>query len=171
MIEEDDEASVSYSLKYLKLVIKESLRLHPPGPVLPRASIEEQVINGYTIPAGAMVMVNNWAMQRDPRYWKDPERFEPERFETEDLNFIAGDCKYTPFGIGRRMCLGLTAVESALIQILYNFDWKLPKGLRAEDLGMTEMMDSQLQENNIYLWLSLHTNRSYTGRDGAKILY
>ncbi|KAL1555526.1 premnaspirodiene oxygenase-like [Salvia divinorum] len=131
-----------YDLKYLKLVIKESLRLHPPGPMLPRASIEEQVINGYTIPVGAMVMVNNWAMQRDPSYWKDPERFEPERFETEDLNFVAGDCKYSPFGIGRRMCPGLTfglaAVESALIQLLYNFDWKLPAGLRAQDLDMTE---------------------------------
>ncbi|KAG6404833.1 hypothetical protein SASPL_132409 [Salvia splendens] len=130
------------NLIYLKLVIKETLRLHPPAPMLPRACNEEHVINGYTIPAGSMVMVNIWAMQRDPEHWENAERFEPERFETEDLNFVGGDFKYLPFGFGRRMCPGLTfglaSAESALVQLLYNFDWKLPENVRAEDLDMAE---------------------------------
>ncbi|KAL1555529.1 premnaspirodiene oxygenase-like [Salvia divinorum] len=130
------------NMKYLKLVIKETLRLHPPAPMLPRACIDEHVIDGYTIPAGSMVMVNIWAMQRDPMYWKDPERFEPERFETEDLSFLGSDLKYMPFGVGRRICpgttFGLAAVESPLAQLLYHFDWNLPEGVRAEDLDMIE---------------------------------
>ncbi|XP_047944944.1 premnaspirodiene oxygenase-like [Salvia hispanica] len=129
-------------LKYLNLVIKETLRLHPAILMLPRSCNEEQLINGYTIPAGSMVMVNIWAMHRDPRYWKDPERFNPERFESGNLNFIGGDFKYLPFGFGRRMCpglaFGLANVEVALVQLLYNFDWKLPEGVRAEDLDMIE---------------------------------
>ncbi|XP_042009925.1 premnaspirodiene oxygenase-like [Salvia splendens] len=138
-IEQND---VVYDLKYLKLVIKETLRLHPPVPMLPRSCNKEHVINGCTIPAGSMVLVNIWAMQRDPSYWENPERFEPERFETEDLNFVGGDFKYSPFGIGRRICpgptFGLAAVESALAQLLYNFDWELPRGVNPENLDMTE---------------------------------
>ena len=129
-------------LKYLNLVIKETLRLHPAIPMLPRSCNEEQLINGYTIPAGSMVMVNIWAMHRNPRYWKDPEWFNPERFENGNLNFVGGDFKYLPFGFGRRMCpglaFGLANVEAALVQLLYNFDWKLPEGVRAEDLDMIE---------------------------------
>ncbi|XP_042010512.1 premnaspirodiene oxygenase-like [Salvia splendens] len=109
-------------LKYLKLVIKETLRLHPPAPMLPKACNKEHVINGYTIQAGSMVMVNIWAKQRDPRYWKDSEMFNPERFESEDLNFVGSDFKYLPFGFGRSMCPGLTfglaSAESALVQLL-----------------------------------------------------
>ena len=130
------------NLKYLKLVIKETMRLHPPAPIVLRACKEEQVINGYTIPAGEKVLVNIWAMHRNPRYWKDPEWFNPERFENGNLNFVGGDFKYLPFGFGRRMCpglaFGLANVEAALVQLLYNFDWKLPEGVRAEDLDMIE---------------------------------
>ncbi|KAL1560790.1 premnaspirodiene oxygenase-like [Salvia divinorum] len=138
-VEQNDTA---YNLKYLKLVIKETLRLHPPGPILPRACNEEQVINGYTIPAGEKVLVNIWAMHRDPRYWKDPDKFEPERFENQSVDFVGGDYQFLPFGTGKRMCPGITfglaTVESALAQLLYNFDWKLPEGVGAEDLDMTE---------------------------------
>ncbi|KAG6404817.1 hypothetical protein SASPL_132395 [Salvia splendens] len=138
-IEQNDAV---HDMKYLKLVIKETLRLHPPAPMLPRACIDEHVIDGYTIPAGSMVMVNIWAMQRDLRYWKDPETFEPERFENEELSFVGSDFKYLPFGIGRRICpgtsFGLAAMESALAQLLYHFDWKLPEGVKAEDFDMTE---------------------------------
>lgn len=137
-----EQNNVVYNMKYLRLVIKEILRLHPPGPMLPRSSNKEQLIDGYTIPAGAMVLVNVWAMQRDPKYWKDPEKFEPERFEDRAVDFTGGDFEYLPFGTGKRMCPGMTfglaTVESALAQMLYHFDWKLPEGVRAEDLDMTE---------------------------------
>ncbi|KAL3645871.1 hypothetical protein CASFOL_011051 [Castilleja foliolosa] len=130
-------------LKYLKLVIKESLRLHPPLPILPRASREERVINGYTIPAKTRVMVNNWAMQRDPKYWKNPESFEPERFESQQgPEFVGADFQYLPFGAGKRMCPGMTfglaSTELPLAQLLYSFDWKLPDGVKGQDLDMIE---------------------------------
>ncbi|XP_041992634.1 premnaspirodiene oxygenase-like [Salvia splendens] len=137
-----EQTNVVYSLKYLKLVIKETMRLHPPVPIVFRACKEEQVINGYTIPAGEKVLVNIWAMHRDPRYWEDPEMFKPERFENQSLDFVGGDYHFLPFGAGKRMCPGMTfglaTIEFALSHLLYNFDWKLPEGLRGEDLDMTE---------------------------------
>ncbi|XP_057810420.1 premnaspirodiene oxygenase-like [Salvia miltiorrhiza] len=137
-----EQNDVVHKLKYLKLVIKESLRLHPPVPMLPRASREACKVKGYTIPADVRVMVNIWAMHRDPNFWKDPERFEPERFENDGVDFTGGDFQYLPFGSGRRMCpgimFGLATVELALAQLLYNFDWKLPEGVRVEDLDMIE---------------------------------
>ncbi|KAL1560785.1 premnaspirodiene oxygenase-like [Salvia divinorum] len=137
-----EQDHVVHNLKYLKLVIKETLRLHPTFPMVSRASKEEQMINGYIIPAGEWVIVNIWAMHRDPRYWKDPEMFKPERFENQSLDFVDGDCHFLPFGAGKRMCPGITFglanVEFILSQLLYNFDWGLPEGVRGEDLDMTE---------------------------------
>ncbi|CAN1167122.1 Desmethyl-deoxy-podophyllotoxin synthase [Linum perenne] len=69
-------------LKYLDMIISEGLRLHPPGPLLlPRENVEAvELSNGYEIPAKSKVIVNAWAISRDPRYWKEPEKFYPERF-------------------------------------------------------------------------------------------
>ena len=88
MKENNKQSEVVYNLKYLKSVIKEILRLHPPAPFIPRTCDEEHVINGYTIPVGTIVLVNNWAMHRDPNYCRDPEMFEPERFENLDVDFL-----------------------------------------------------------------------------------
>ncbi|KAK6116880.1 hypothetical protein DH2020_049371 [Rehmannia glutinosa] len=138
IIEENDVQK----LKYLKLVIKETLRLHPPIPIILRASREEGEINGYTIPAKTKVFVNIWGMQRDPKYWTNPEDFEPERFENQALDFVGGDFEYIPFGTGKRMCPGMTfglaSVELPLAQLLYSFDWKLPDGGKPESLDMIE---------------------------------
>ncbi|XP_047941656.1 premnaspirodiene oxygenase-like [Salvia hispanica] len=136
------QSDIVHNLKYLKLVIKETMRLHPAFPMVSRASKEEQMINGYTIPAGEWVVVNIWGMHRDPRYWKDPEMFKPERFEDQSLDFVDGECHFLPFGAGKRMCPGITFglanVEFTLAQLLYNFDWGLPEGVRSVDLDMTE---------------------------------
>ncbi|KAK6129777.1 hypothetical protein DH2020_036484 [Rehmannia glutinosa] len=138
IIEENDVQK----LKYLKLVIKETLRLHPPAPIIFRASREEREINGYTIPAKIRVLVNVWGMQRDPKYWTNPGNFEPERFENQALDFVGGDFQYIPFGSGSRMCPGMTFglanIELPLAQLLYSFNWKLPDGVKAEDLEMIE---------------------------------
>ncbi|KAH6838124.1 hypothetical protein C2S53_001215 [Perilla frutescens var. hirtella] len=130
-------------LKYLKLVIKETLRRHPPAPLLlPRESRERCEINGFEIPAGTRVLVNVWAMGRDPEYWEDPESFKPERFVEKAVDFKGNSYEYIPFGAGRKMCPGITFglanVEMPLAMFLYYFDWILPHGIKPEDLDMTE---------------------------------
>ncbi|XP_027159518.1 premnaspirodiene oxygenase-like [Coffea eugenioides] len=132
-------------LKYLKSVIKETLRLHPPVPLLvPRECRQETEIDGYIIPIKTRVIVNAWAIGRDPEYWDDPESFKPERFEDSSVDFSGCHFQYVPFGAGRRICpgisFGLANVELPLALLLYHFDWKLPNGLKPNDLDMTETM-------------------------------
>nr|AGN04218.1 cytochrome P450 [Salvia miltiorrhiza] len=130
-------------LKYLKLIIKETLRLHPPLPFLvPRINAERCEINGYEIPAKTTVIVNAWALGRDPKYWKDADKFIPERFEESSHDFKGNNLEYLPFGAGRRMCpgmsFGLANIELPLAMLLYHFDWKMPKGIQNKDLDMAE---------------------------------
>ncbi|XP_047973495.1 premnaspirodiene oxygenase-like [Salvia hispanica] len=138
-IEEED----IQKMKYLKLVIMESHRLHPQGSIIPRLSRESCQINGYTIPAKVKVLVNAWAIQRDPKYWTDPESFKPERFLNQPtLDFAGNDTRYMPFGSGKRVCPGIAfgsaSVALPLAQLLHDFNWKLPRGVDAQALNMTE---------------------------------
>ena len=130
-------------LKYLKSVVKETLRLHPPAPlILPRECAQACEINGFHIPVKTKVFINVWAIARDPNYWSEPERFYPERFIDSSIDFKGCNFEYIPFGAGRRICpgstFGLKNVELALAFLLYHFDWKLPNGMKNEDLDMTE---------------------------------
>ncbi|AET00674.1 putative premnaspirodiene oxygenase [Medicago truncatula] len=132
-----------HQLIYLKSVIKETMRLHPSIPLLiPRESTKPCQINRYDIPAKTRVIVNAWAIGRDPRYWVDAKSFKPERFLNSRIDFKGTDFEYIPFGAGRRMCLGiafaLPNIELPLAQLLYHFDWKLPNGMKNEELDMTE---------------------------------
>ena len=127
------------NLRYLKLVIKEALRLHPPAPLLvPRESIEACELDGYTIPAKSRVIINAFAIGRDPRYWDDAEEFKPERFEEGTVDFTGSSYEFLPFGSGRRMCpgfnYGLASMELALVGMLYHFDWSLPEGVEEVDM-------------------------------------
>ncbi|CAL5041763.1 unnamed protein product [Urochloa decumbens] len=129
--------------KYMHLVIKETLRLHPPAPLLfPRECRSECQVLGFTVPKDAMVLVNAWAISRDPKHWDMPEEFVPERFENSKIDFKGTDFEYTPFGAGRRMCPGIAFafvnMELILASLLYHFDWELPCGMEAADLDMTE---------------------------------
>ncbi|GJS92637.1 premnaspirodiene oxygenase-like protein [Tanacetum coccineum] len=90
-------------LVFLKLIVKETLRIHPPTPLLlPRESRERCKINGYDIPAKSKVIVNAWAIGRDPMWWKDPEKFHPERFLNSSTDYRGLHFEYIPFGAGRR---------------------------------------------------------------------
>ncbi|XP_062201102.1 dolabradiene monooxygenase-like [Phragmites australis] len=138
---EDDIAGEE--LSYLKLVVKETLRLHTPAPLLlPRQCRETCQIMGYDIPKGTAVFVNVWAICRDPKYWDDAEEFKPERFENSNLDYKGTNFEYLPFGAGRRMCpgvnLGLANIELALASLLYHFDWKLPDGMKPKDVDVWE---------------------------------
>ncbi|CAN6299285.1 unnamed protein product [Urochloa humidicola] len=138
-ITEDDVAG----LNYLKLVIKEALRLHCPLPlVLPRKCRETCKVMGYDIPKGTSVFINVWAICRDPKYWDDVEEFKPERFEKSSMDYKGTNYEFLPFGSGRRMCpganLGLANVELALASLLYHFDWKLPDGMEPKNVDVEE---------------------------------
>jgi len=137
-----DENSIN-ELKYLKLIVKETLRLHPPSPLLlPRECGQTCEIHGYNIPAKSKVIVNAWAIGRDPKYWTEPERFYPERFIDSTIDYKGTNFEYIPFGAGRRICPGTTfasrVMELALAMLLYHFDWKLPSGMKGEELDMSE---------------------------------
>ncbi|KAJ4792488.1 Cytochrome P450 [Rhynchospora pubera] len=137
----DKNGSMEHS--YLKLVIKETLRLHPPAPILlPRLCKETCQLLGYTIPSGTIIIVNAWAIGRADDYWSDAEKFIPERFEKCSVDFKGSKFEFVPFGAGRRICpgvdFGMAVVEAALAKLLLHFDWKLPDGMQPEDLEMTE---------------------------------
>ncbi|KAJ1696599.1 hypothetical protein LUZ63_005111 [Rhynchospora breviuscula] len=130
-------------LNYLHLVIKETLRLHPPTPLLlPRQCREKCHVFDYDITEGMTVVVNSWAIGRDPKYWEDPEEFKPERFTNSVRDFKGADFEFLPFGSGRRMCpgvaFGLANIELPLASLLYHFDWKLHDGLKPEEIDMSE---------------------------------
>ncbi|KAF7803855.1 cytochrome P450 71D8-like [Senna tora] len=144
-------------LSYLKLVIKETMRLHTPGPLLlPRECREACNIGGYEIPIKTKVIVNAWALGRDPKYWYDAESFIPERFCGSSVDFKGTNFEYIPFGSGRRMCPGisfaLASIELPLACLLYHFDWELPNGMKPVDLDMTETFGAAIgRKNKLYL--------------------
>ncbi|MBA0881630.1 hypothetical protein Goshw_002858 [Gossypium schwendimanii] len=131
-------------MKYLKCVLKETLRLHPAGSLLlPRQTSSSVKLGGYDIPSDTTVLINAWAIQRDPKLWENPEDFIPERFENSSIDFKGQDFQLIPFGFGRRRCPGIpfavAAIEYVMANLLYWFDWKLPAGEIAENLDMTEL--------------------------------
>ncbi|CAI0451643.1 unnamed protein product [Linum tenue] len=120
-------------LPYLKCVINETLRLYPPAPLLlPHRSSENCTVEGYQVPKDTTLMVNVWAMHRDPKLWDEADKFVPERFEVVDSkeDAVAGGegCKYAPFGMGRRACpgagMGMNLVSLALGSLIQCFEWE-----------------------------------------------
>ncbi|XP_073146334.1 strychnine-11-hydroxylase-like [Henckelia pumila] len=134
------------TLTYLKLIVKESLRLHPPAPLMvPRETIENCTIdNKYQIPAKTRVIFNATAIGRDPKYWENPEKFHPERFSNSDVDFRGQHFELLPFGAGRRGCPGInfaiSLVELALANLLFSFDWELPRGMSPREVDMEEAL-------------------------------
>ncbi|XP_066325744.1 dolabradiene monooxygenase-like [Miscanthus floridulus] len=143
-------------LRYLQLVIKETLRLHAPAPLLlPRECRESCQVMGYDVPKGTKLFVNVWAIARDRKLWHDAEEFKPERFESSSIDFRGNDFEFTPFGAGRRICpgitLGLANLELALASLLYHFDWALPDAVKLEELDMAEAFGITLRKKSM-LW-------------------
>ncbi|GKV04017.1 hypothetical protein SLEP1_g16235 [Rubroshorea leprosula] len=119
---------------YLSAVVKEVLRLHPPGPLLSwaRLAITDTTVDGHHVPAGTTAMVNMWAITRDSEVWVDPLKFSPERFVRKDgvdveFSVLGSDLRLAPFGSGRRSCpgkaLGLANVTFWVGSLLHEFEW------------------------------------------------
>ncbi|KAL1540834.1 cytochrome P450 71AU50-like [Salvia divinorum] len=130
-------------LDYLDSVVKETLRLHPVAPLLiPHESMEDCELQGFHIPKKSRVMVNVWAMGRDPDIWANADDFTPERFIGSDIELRGRHFELIPFGSGRRGCpglqLGLTVVKLVVAQLVHCFDWKLPNGMKPGDIDMSE---------------------------------
>ncbi|XP_057496166.1 cytochrome P450 78A9-like [Actinidia eriantha] len=135
---------------YLPAVVKEVLRLHPPGPLLSwsRLAITDSIVDGHHVPVGTTAMVNMWAIMRDPNVWLDPLEFKPERFvnptrEGEmEVSVFKSDLRMAPFGSGRRVCpgkaLGLTTVNFWVASLLHEFEWKPSDQLT--DIDLTEVL-------------------------------
>ncbi|XVF12873.1 hypothetical protein REPUB_Repub08aG0157400 [Reevesia pubescens] len=141
------ESDIS-SMVYLPAVVKEVLRLHPPGPLLSwaRLAITDTSIDGYLVPAGTTAMVNMWAITRDPDVWVDSLKFMPERFVSKDsadveFSVLGSDLRLAPFGSGRRTCpgktLGLATVTFWVGSLLHDFQW-----VQSDDnpVDLTEML-------------------------------
>lgn len=136
------EESDLKNLVYLNAIIKESLRLYPPGAIIaPHQAIEDCIVAGYKVKKGTRLMVNLWNIQRDPEFWTQPEEYIPERFLTtqKDIDVWGQSYEYFPFSSGRRTCPGISlAVQSmqlTLATLLQGFDFQSPTG---GPLDMTE---------------------------------
>lgn len=121
-------------LPYAEMVIKESMRLYPPAWGVSREAIGECEIGGYRVPAGTQLLIVLWAMHRDPRYFRDPEAFEPARWEVGLTKRVPRHA-YLPFGAGPRVCIGgsfaMTEAVLLLAAIAKEFRLELvPKHLR-----------------------------------------
>ena len=102
------EESHLSKLEYLDMVVKESLRLHPVTPIIaPHESMEDIVIDGYHIPKKSRIIVNSWALGRDPRFWSENvKEFVPERFKGSNIDLLGQSFHILPFSSGRRGCPG-----------------------------------------------------------------
>ncbi|KAK6128357.1 hypothetical protein DH2020_037901 [Rehmannia glutinosa] len=139
-------------MHYLKAVIKETLRYHPPIPLILRIQGNNDVkIKGYDVRAGTLVMINAWAIGRDPASWDEPEKFQPERFLNSSIDFKGLDFELIPFGGGRRGCPGIAfsaaTIEFVLANLLHKFNWELPDGAQGQDLDMTERLMGTLHRD------------------------
>jgi cytochrome P450 len=147
-----------HKLTYVQAVVKEILRLHPPAPLLlPHSSVDEvcEVAGCYDLPPRTRVLVNIWAMGRDPSVWEKPLEFYPERFlqqqhpivdktvdATKTVDVKENTFEHLPFGGGKRACpgrsMGNLVVEIVLARLLQGFNWELPNQQDPKTLDMTE---------------------------------
>ncbi|CAI0444245.1 unnamed protein product [Linum tenue] len=139
-----------HRLPYLQSIIKETLRLHPAVPLLiPRKARADVEICGFIVPKDAQILVNAWAIGRDPSTWDDANSFVPERFLGSEVDAKGNYFELIPFGAGRRICPGLPLATRMLHMMLgsfvHSFDWKLGDEIVPEMLDMEEKFGISLE--------------------------
>nr|AKH04263.1 putative hydroxylase [Taxus baccata] len=132
-------------LPYLQAVVKETLRLHTPIPLLvPHMNLDDASLGGFSIPRESKVVVNAWWLANNPEWWDDPSEFRPERFMEEERETEAAvggkvDFRFLPFGMGRRSCpgiiLALPVLGLVIGRLLQNFELIPPPGREKIDLS------------------------------------
>ncbi|KAK8974799.1 hypothetical protein V6N11_066346 [Hibiscus sabdariffa] len=137
-----EESDIS-RLPYLQAIIKETFRMHPTVPLLvPRRAGSDADLCGFKVPEGSQVLVNVWAIGRDPSIWENPDSFMPERFLGSNIDVKGTDFGLIPFGAGRRICPGLPLANRMLHLILGSlincFDWKLEDKISSDKMDMEE---------------------------------
>ncbi|XP_047326356.1 iridoid oxidase-like [Impatiens glandulifera] len=140
-------------LSYLQACVKEALRLHPPLPMLlPRNSMEDTNYNGYFIPKGTQVLVNAYAIGRDPEVWDNPLDFKPERFLDKNIELVGQHFGLIPFGAGRRICMGYALGQRVLhlvtATLIHTFDWKVGDSTTPGMIDMNEKMGITVRKLN-----------------------
>lgn len=130
------------NLKYLEAVISETLRIASVSPLgVPRKTTTDTNIGRYPIPKGTTVVINMWAIQHDPDVWKDPLRFDPDRFLDFNGNIVtsASTDGYMPFSFGKRACIGENSARNIIFlflsQLLHLYRFENPQG---RDVPSTE---------------------------------
>ncbi|XP_018827789.2 LOW QUALITY PROTEIN: dimethylnonatriene synthase-like [Juglans regia] len=127
------------NLNYLQAIVKETLRLYPPGPLTGlREAMQDCNLGGFHVSKGTRLIINLWKLQRDPQIWSNPSEFQPERFLTThaDINVWGQNFEYIPFSSGRRSCpgtsFGLQVVHLALARLLQGFDISTMGGVKVD---------------------------------------
>ncbi|MEM7110793.1 MAG: cytochrome P450 [Chloroflexota bacterium] len=144
------------ALPYTKMVFQETLRIRPPSYWVPRTATEEDVIDGYTIPAGSNVVSLTYAYHHHPEFWEEAERFDPERFAPEQ----GGEkhmSAWLPFGLGQRLCIGRDFVmiegQLALAMLIQRFDFEA----KAEQATVPQLATTLRPKNGIEVYLKKRT--------------
>ncbi|BFI28199.1 hypothetical protein MPTK2_2g90120P [Marchantia polymorpha subsp. ruderalis] len=140
-------------LEYLQAVVKETLRLHPVGALgIPHYSTEATKVAGYDIPANTRVMLNLYAIGRDPKVWENPLKFDPSRFFNSPINVKGQHFEVLPFSSGRRICpgmnLALVSVAYNLAQLVHACSISLPEGLTHLDVDVEEKFGVTVGKQN-----------------------
>ncbi|CAN0927695.1 3,9-dihydroxypterocarpan 6A-monooxygenase [Linum grandiflorum] len=128
------------NLPYLRAVIRETLRLHPSAPLIIRECAEDCLVNGFSVKSKTRVLVNVYAIMRDPKSWTNPDEFDPERFMDIQMDYKGRDCLFMPFGGGRRACPGaghgLMVTHSTVGALVQCFDWRVKGGMEKVDIKL-----------------------------------
>jgi len=115
------------ALVYTRQVLLESMRLYPPAWIVEREALVDDVVCGWRVPKGSLILLSSYFVHRNPEFWPDPLRFDPNRFAPEAVK-RRHKCAYFPFGAGQRQCIGESFAMMELLQIV-------PAVVRAVDLA------------------------------------
>jgi cytochrome P450 len=141
------------NLPYLSMVMKETFRLYPVGPLLiPHQCLQDVIVDGYYIKKNTTILINAWTIGRDTKVWSDnAELFCPERFEDGIIDVYGHDFQLLPFSSGRRRCpgieMGLRTSKLIVAQLMHCFNWELPDGMSLDDLDMSEKFELSMPKS------------------------